>query len=1310
MTHHTIFKCFTVLVITTMITGCSTKKESNSVQLTEWKIAPAIAAVTPSLNAIAVKDADDTVAAANYPTTQWLRATVPGTVLGNLVDNGVYNGLFEPDNDGKINEYFNDNFSKIPTGDFDHEWWYSADFTIPLKDAGKRITLTFKGISYTGEIYVNGTKISNKYINIRCEDYLKNGPTMLNPEAEIEDYEAEGEGTLNGVTDWGTYKSQFIGTMRTYDIDITDLVTTGKGENNVKVKITKPVYQRDLTYYWVDWNPQPADAMMGLTGEVFLHTSGSPRLANPAVASKVAFDHENARLSFFVDVSNFTTAAVSGTLTAVVKDPNGKIVATVTKENINVPADAYNQEIALFSADYPQLCLANPQLWWPYLSGDQPLYTVDYEFSVNGVVSDWLHHRFGIREITEEVNVSPYANMYSDSITSNHLSNMLQLYVNHRPVLLKGGGYCATDLLLRHDKNVNQAVVEYIKYMGMNMIRDEGKFFDNDLLALMDENGIVLMTGWCCCDRWQEPGFFSKAERFVAFESLYAQLRNARRFACMILWFNGSDEPPSIARQGVNGQNIEQKYFEIEADLRWLEMGSNCSNGTSKLATLTGVVGGMHMDATYDSQTPTWYYSEPRGNFGFISEGGGGGSVPVQETMRRILPEANLWPYNSAENYNVWNYHSCRGGFNNLGQHVMIIDGAYGASATFDEFITRAQLFQYDLQRAQYEALNFYRYKNTSGFVNWMLNNAWPVMFWNQFDYYMNPNGTTYGARKGNEPVHIMYSMYHKCVNVVNNTFNTYSGAVAKMSIYDINGNLISTPLEKTVNIQADGAPAAVEYASLGKNRLGPKTIGLTKNSADEYEPYQINYYGKITDAYGVIDLWNHNDIQSSLIKPTSDVYFIRLELIDANGKILSLNSYAEPMRNDVAGASHSWNRSGIYQMADLTQLNQLPPVELKHAQISTKKVGNKNVLTYRISNPTDAIAYAVELKAYTGKDKKMLVAPVLYEDNLFTLFPGETRDIKITYNRSDLSSNAFVTINCYNNIIKGSDARAATNIYRGVLKGGSNNLARAKTVTGGVNPENATAIAEGGQTNANNGKTFIDSNMYTFASLPSEDENGAFVVDLGSVQSFDRIMLRWNRTFAQRNVHNLRGRPDNIKIEVSNDNTSFTTIVEKYDNSGMGSIMTNIILPVQAKGRYVKITPTGLLEVSPAVGMNSALSSDGVSGQSVSGIAEAAASTAFTLSAIEIYAFNKSVFFTVEGAGKVELCDRTVCSECVVNKRAVVAVDGVITFKCLPPDGTTVSSIKIFRDHVDMSSMIAADGTVTLDDVTTDTEITVRF
>src|SRR5690606_25181679 len=137
-------------------------------------------------------------------------------------------------------------------------------------------------------------------------------------------------------------------------------------------------------------------------------------------------------------------------------------------DGINVAGDAYNKEIELHASVYQELNIADPRLWWPYLSGDQPLYTVDYEFFADGELSDKFHHRFGIREINSLFNVSSYSNIFSYSISASHLASMLQIYVNHRPILLKGGGYCATDLLLLHNLKTNESVVEYVKYMGIN--------------------------------------------------------------------------------------------------------------------------------------------------------------------------------------------------------------------------------------------------------------------------------------------------------------------------------------------------------------------------------------------------------------------------------------------------------------------------------------------------------------------------------------------------------------------------------------------------------------------------------------------------------------------------------------------------------------------------------------------------------------------------------------------------------------------------------------------------------------------------
>ena len=114
------------------------------------------------------------------------------------------------------------------------------------------------------------------------------------------------------------------------------------------------------------------------------------------------------------------------------------------------------------------------------------MYSVEFAFrNADNTVSDVLTNRFGVREVGFEVHRAPAV-----AASADLESYMMQLYINHMPILMKGGGYCPTDLLLRHSAEANQAVVLYCKDMGFNMIRDEGKFFDDDLLSLMDENGI----------------------------------------------------------------------------------------------------------------------------------------------------------------------------------------------------------------------------------------------------------------------------------------------------------------------------------------------------------------------------------------------------------------------------------------------------------------------------------------------------------------------------------------------------------------------------------------------------------------------------------------------------------------------------------------------------------------------------------------------------------------------------------------------------------------------------------------------------
>ena len=80
----------------------------------------------------------------------WIAATVPGTVLTTLVDRGVY-----PDPDFGLNNL------AIPESLNKQDYWYRVDFPTPANSRGHRVQLTFNGINYAAEIWLNGKPIGN---------------------------------------------------------------------------------------------------------------------------------------------------------------------------------------------------------------------------------------------------------------------------------------------------------------------------------------------------------------------------------------------------------------------------------------------------------------------------------------------------------------------------------------------------------------------------------------------------------------------------------------------------------------------------------------------------------------------------------------------------------------------------------------------------------------------------------------------------------------------------------------------------------------------------------------------------------------------------------------------------------------------------------------------------------------------------------------------------------------------------------------------------------------------------------------------
>lgn len=107
-----------------------------------------------------------------------------------------------------------------------------------------------------------------------------------------------------------------------------------------------------------------------------------------------------------------------------------------------------------------------------------------------------------------------------------------------------------------------------------------------------------------------------------------------------------------------------------------------------------------------------------------------------------------------------------------------------------------------------------------------------------------------------------------------------------------------------------------------------------------------------------------------------TSAFFVKLELRDSAGKQLSENFY--------------WLPKG--DSSDLGALSKLKPVKLE-TTMTTETRGDETIARVKVHNPSDQIAFFVHLVLIGGPGGEE-VAPVLWDDNYFSLTPGETREL----------------------------------------------------------------------------------------------------------------------------------------------------------------------------------------------------------------------------------------------------------------------------------------------------------------------------
>jgi exo-1,4-beta-D-glucosaminidase len=546
---------------------------------------------------------------------------------------------------------------------------------------------------------------------------------------------------MNGVQIASSEK--LAGMWRLFQFDVTSAAKPGQS-NSLAVEIFPP-QPHDLAITLVDWAPMPPDKEMGIWRDVHITTTGPIAVRYPAVLAKLDLPStDRAMLTIRAELTNATDHSVEG----VVK---GQIEKLSFEQPVHL-GPKETQVVHFTSERFPQLTLVNPRLWWPVQVGKQELYPLDLTVEVQRQVSDAAHIRFGVRQVTSNIDEKGH--------------RIFQ--INGKNILIRGAGY-SFDLLLRSSPERQQAELNYVRDLNLNAVRLEGKLENDHFFDLADQMGILVMPGWCCCDQWENWPEWDKETETIAGDSLRDQIRRLERHPSVISWMYGSDFAPP--------PRIEKMYLGILQELEW----PNPSISSAAGRTTTVGPSGVKMTGPYEYVAPSFWYLDTRhgGAFGFNTETSPGPAIPPVASLRRMLPADHLWPIDS-----VWEYHA--GGMSRtLNVFTEALNERYGPAHSVEEYALKAQLQAYEAHRAMMEAYGRNKYTST-GIIQWMLNNAWPSMIWHMYDWYLRPGGSYFGVKKACEPLHVQYSYDDRSIVVVNSYYQPLANLKVTAKVFNL--------------------------------------------------------------------------------------------------------------------------------------------------------------------------------------------------------------------------------------------------------------------------------------------------------------------------------------------------------------------------------------------------------------------------------------------------------------------------------------------------------------------------------------------
>ena len=836
--------------------------------------------------------------------SRWMRATLPGTVLTTMVDRGLY-----PDPDFGLNNL------AIPESLNRQDYWYRVEFPTPAEAKQHHAQLVFNGINYAAEVWLNGHALGD----------VKGA--FLRGAFDVTPYLAAGGKNTLAVK---------IQPPPHPGIPQEQSIKGGPGENGGAMVLDGPTFM--ATEGW-DWIPAVRDRNSGIWQDVLLQVSDEVRLGDAQVVTHLPLpDTSSADVEITVPVRNQSAQPVQATIRAQFEG------TSVSKQVTLSPGTSI---VKLTRAEFPQLHVEHPRLWWPNGYGKPELYHLKLSAAVGSRDSDGKTLTFGIREITynlslfdrkgrlQRVEVSPTearalgkqvvdvrheamrnreAEFASASLTAEgeHSPAVrpvtdepgmtdLVLKVNGVRIAARGGNWGMDDSRKRVSREHLEPYFRLHREANLNMIRNwVGQDTEETFYQLADEYGMMVWNDfWASTQDYNVepqdvPLFLNNARDVVA---------RFRNHPSIVIWCGRNEGVPQpILNEGLDA------LLREEDGTRYYNPDSNRVN--------------LRNSGPYYFQEPESYYT--KWGRGFSVEMG----IPSPSTLEALqaqMAPADQWPISDAWAYHDWH----QSGNGKVEPFMQAIETEFGAATDLKDFERKAQMLSYTEHRAVFEGFNQHLWQPNSGRLLWMTQPAWPSNMWQIFNSDYDTPGSFYGVKKSSEPLHVQLDLSDFSVAAVNSSGTDGGQVTVRATVYSLENQQLLTR-DATLSLTANRTQAAFPLA------LAP-----------------------LFAQHGVV--------------------LVKLAMQDADGKLLSDNLYW------LAGQEKEYRR-----------MNAMAPVKLRASAVAHTDAG-ESVIDLTLSNDSKTAALATKAVLLEGASNRRIL-PAYFSDNYVSILPGETRVVTVRY------------------------------------------------------------------------------------------------------------------------------------------------------------------------------------------------------------------------------------------------------------------------------------------------------------------------